>query len=164
MLTTHYEGGTQDDDYIQATVEANPERVNSAVSGMYQVIKQPLGYFGSSNRADDCGYVACALGQDLNSADMTNIVSGYDWGRSAEPVKDTQKSMLWFHGHIFNGKYLRQWKEEGINPFELHRAGFLSYDYCSSWKARQLGKTNFFYINQNKAKEIYKAYKSGFFK
>ena len=61
MLTTHYEGGTQDDDYIQATVEANPERVNSAVSGMYQVIKQPLGYFGSSNRADDCGYVACRL-------------------------------------------------------------------------------------------------------
>ena len=45
MLTTHYEGGTQDDDYIQTTVEANPERVNSAVSGMYQVIKQPLGYF-----------------------------------------------------------------------------------------------------------------------
>ena len=35
MLTTHYEGGTQDDDYIQATVEANPERVNSAVSGCF---------------------------------------------------------------------------------------------------------------------------------
>ena len=88
MLTTHYEGGTQDDDYIQATVEANPERVNSAVSGMYQVIKQPLGYFGSSNRADDCGYVACAIGQDLNSADMTNIVSGYDWFSVAQEWSD----------------------------------------------------------------------------
>ena len=92
MLTTHYEGGTQDDDYIQATVEANPERVNSAVSGMYQVIKQPLGYFGSSNRADDCGYVACALGQDLNSADMTNIVSGYDWFSVAQEWSDRNPS------------------------------------------------------------------------
>ena len=102
---------------------------------------------------------------DHNNADMSDGEYGrkYGWGRSAEPVKDTQKSMLWFHGHVFSGKYLRQWKEEGINPFDLHKAGFLSYDYCSSWKARQLGKTDFFYINQNKAKEIYKAYKNGFF-
>lgn len=88
----------------------------------------------------------------------------YGWGRFADPVKDTQKSMLWFLGHVFSGKYLHQWKAEGINPFELHKAGFLSYDYCSSWKARQLGKTDFFYINQNKAREIYRAYKNGFFR
>ena len=87
----------------------------------------------------------------------------YGWGRHSEPVKDTQKSMLWFQGHVFNGKYLNQWKADGINPFELHKAGFLSYDYCTSHKARMLGKTDFFYINQNKAKEIYKAYKNGFF-
>lgn len=102
---------------------------------------------------------------DHNSAEMTDNEYGrkYGWGRSAEPVKDTQKTMLWFQGHVFSGKYVQQWRAEGIEPFELHRAGFLSYDYCSSWKARQLGKTDFFYINQAKAKEIYKAYKSGFF-
>lgn len=102
---------------------------------------------------------------DHNNAEMSAHEYGkkYGWGRFAEQVKDTQKSMLWFQSHVFSGKYVRQWREEGIEPFELHRAGFLSYDYCSSWKARQLGKTDFFYINQNKAKEIYKAYKNGFF-
>lgn len=102
---------------------------------------------------------------DHNNADLSDREYGrkYGWGRSEEPVKDTQKSMLWFQGHIFSGKYVKQWRADGIEPFDLHRAGFLSYDYCSSWKARQLGKTDFFYINQNKAKEIYKAYRNGFF-
>jgi hypothetical protein len=102
---------------------------------------------------------------DHNNQEMTDSEFGrkYGYGKYAEPVKDTQKMMLWFHGHIFNGKYLQQWRAEGIEPFDLHREGFLSYDYCTSHKARVLGKTDFFYINQNKAKEIYKAYKSGFF-
>ena len=102
---------------------------------------------------------------DHNDADLTDGEYGrkYGWYKSAEPVKDTQKTMLWFHGHIFNGKYLSQWKADGIDPIELHRIGFLSYDYCTSHKARILGKTDFYYINQNKAKEIYNAYKSGTF-
>ena len=102
---------------------------------------------------------------DHNNADLTDREYGrkYGWGKFSEPQKDTQKTLLWFAGHIFQGKYLQQWRQEGIDPFELHRAGFLSYDNCSSWKARNLGKTNFFYISQAKAKEIYKAYKNGFF-
>lgn len=78
MLTTHGEGGLVDDDQIAQTVEANPERLNASVVGIYAPLKQPDGYFGSG-RADDCGYPACALGQDMNSADMVNAVSGYDW-------------------------------------------------------------------------------------
>ena len=103
---------------------------------------------------------------DHNNPEMSDRDYGqkYGWGKHAEPMKDTQKSMLWFQTHIFSGKYLHQWKQDGINPFELYRAGFLSYDCCTSHKARMLGKTDFFYINQNKAKEIYKAYKSGFFR
>ena len=90
----------------------------------------------------------------------------YGWGKGSPEMKDTQKSMLWFRGHIYSGKYTWSWKEAGIDRctlVELHRAGFLSYDYCSSYRARMLGKTDFYYISQNKAKEIYKAYKSGFF-
>lgn len=103
---------------------------------------------------------------DHNNAELSNGDYGrkYGWGKFPDPLKNTQKSMLWFQGHIFSGKYVQQWRADGIEPFELHRDGFLSYDYCSSWKARQLGKTDFFYINQNKAKEIYKAYKDGFFR
>ena len=102
---------------------------------------------------------------DHNNADMTDRDYGrkYGWGKSSEPVKDTQKSVLWFQGHIFSGKYLHQWRAEGIDPIELHRAGFLSYDYCTSYKSRILGKTDFYYISQGKAKEIYRAYKDGFF-
>lgn len=102
---------------------------------------------------------------DHNNDEMSDKDYGwkYGWGKHKEPFKDNQKAVIYFQRHIFNGKYLNQWKADGINPFELHKAGFLSYDYCTSHKARILGKTDFFYINQNKAKEIYKAYKDGFF-
>lgn len=105
---------------------------------------------------------------DHNNHEMSDRDYGkkYGWGKSADDMKDTQKSLLWFQSHIFSGRYIWGWKETGIDKamvYELHRAGFLSYDYCSSHKARMLGKTDFYYISQNKAKEIYKAYKDGFF-
>lgn len=105
---------------------------------------------------------------DYNNPNMSEREYGrkYGWGKSAASIKDTQKSMLWFHGHVFSGKYIQAWKKDGIDLqqlVELHRAGFLSYDFCSSHHARMLGKTDFYYLNQNKAKEIYKAYKNDFF-
>ncbi len=80
FLETEYLGGSQDKQQVQKTVTAIPNRVNASVAGMYLPLKQPWYYFGAeSGRADDCGYPAVALGQDLNSGDMVNIVSGYDW-------------------------------------------------------------------------------------
>lgn len=79
-LDKHYQGGTLDDQQISQTVEAIPDRINAAVSGMYALLGQPYVFFGSTTgRADDFGYPCIALSQDLNSGDMTNIVSGYDW-------------------------------------------------------------------------------------
>lgn len=107
---------------------------------------------------------------DYNNAEIPEREYGrkYGWYRnnSIPFMKDTQKSMIWFQTHIFSGKYVKAWKEDGIDLqmlVELHRENFLSYDYCTSYKARMLGKTDFYYISQNKAKEIYKAYKNGFF-
>ena len=106
---------------------------------------------------------------DHNNPEMTDRDYGrkYGWGKFASEMKDTQKSMLWFQSHVFSGRYISGWKKDyGIELrtlVELHGAGFLSYDYCSSSRARVLGKTDFYYISQNKAKEIYKAYKNGFF-
>jgi tetratricopeptide (TPR) repeat protein len=77
-LDLHYEGGTIDDEQMKETVDALPDRINSAVSGMYAILGQPNGFFGTG-RDDDFGYPAIAMGQDLNSADMVNIVSDYDW-------------------------------------------------------------------------------------
>lgn len=105
---------------------------------------------------------------DYNNHEMSDKDFGwkYGWRRSTPEVKDTQKSMLLFQSHVFSGRYIWAWKEAGIDRstiYELHRIGFLSYDYCSSYNARLLGKTDFYYISQNKAKEIYRAYKNGFF-
>lgn len=105
---------------------------------------------------------------DYNNSEMSDRDYGwkYGWRRTAETVKDTQKSMLWFLGHVFSGKYIRQWANDGIDIqtlVALNRSGFLSYDCCTSHHARMLGKTDFYYINQNKAKEIYKAYKNNSF-
>jgi len=77
-LDRHYEGGTFDDEQIFQVIEINPERINATVNGMYAVLGKPNGFYGSG-RADDFGYPTMALSQDLNSGDMTNIVSGYDW-------------------------------------------------------------------------------------
>lgn len=108
---------------------------------------------------------------DYNNQELSDFDYGrkYGWRRntSEQTKKDLQKNMIWFQSHIFSGKYIPAWKKENGIELQmlvaLHREGFLSYDYCTSWKARQLGKTDFYYINQAKAKDIYRAYKNGFF-
>jgi len=77
-LDLHYLGSTLDEEQMTEAVEAIPDRINSSVSGMYEILKTPYSYF-SGSRADDFGYPAVALGQDMNSGDMVNIESGYDW-------------------------------------------------------------------------------------
>ena len=79
-LDTHSDGGFLDDDQIQDVMEAIPSRISSSVNGMYAILGKPLEMFGTaSHRADDFGYIAMCLGQDLNSGDMVNPESGYDW-------------------------------------------------------------------------------------
>ena len=90
FLERQYEGGTLDDDQVQETVEAIPDRINSSISGMYSLLGKPDGFFdlGGDYRADDIGYPGIALSQDLNSGIMTNIVSGYDWFSTALEYSD----------------------------------------------------------------------------
>lgn len=81
-LDLHYAGGTLDNEQIEAAVSALPDRINSSLNGMYSLLGKPDGYFnlGSDDyRADDFGYPCVAMGQDLNSGDMINVVSDYDW-------------------------------------------------------------------------------------
>ena len=79
-LDAEYKGGTQSNSQVQATVGAIPERINAAVSGMYSKLGTPYAYFGATNsRDDDLGFPTITLSLDLNSGDMVNPVSGYDW-------------------------------------------------------------------------------------
>ena len=77
-LDAEYLGGTQSGSQVNETVDAIPSRINSAVSGMYAKLGEPDGYF-RNKRADDGGFPSICLSLDLNSGDMTNPVSGYDW-------------------------------------------------------------------------------------
>ena len=88
-LDLHYEGGEMDEEQLTETTSSIPKRADAAIAGMYSLLGKPYVYFGEdSERADDMGYVSVCMGQDLNSGDMTNIVSGYDWFSVALELSD----------------------------------------------------------------------------
>lgn len=102
---------------------------------------------------------------DLETLDAKEQGRKYGYSFNIE-CKDTQKTMLSFQKYVFSGRWLPAWVKAGFDKkmiWELHRIGFLAHDSSSNWQDRQLGHTDFYYINQAKAKEIYRAYKNGFF-
>ncbi len=89
FLEAEYKGGAQSNSQVQATVGAIPTRINAAVSGMYSKLGTPNAYFGTAaDRDDDLGYPTITLSLDLNSGDMVNTVSGYDWFSPALEFSD----------------------------------------------------------------------------
>lgn len=87
----------------------------------------------------------------------------YGWQKNPEvEAKDNIKSLVRFQKYIFSGRWEPEWVRAGYDRntiWELHREGFLSYQMYSNWNARATGKTDFYYISQKTAKEIYKASK-----
>lgn len=89
FLEAEYQGSSQSNSQVQETVGAIPERIDAAVSGMYAKLGTPFAYYGSaSGRADDLGFTTITLSLDLNSGDMVNPVSGYDWFSAALEYSD----------------------------------------------------------------------------
>lgn len=105
-LDLHYEGAQTDDEQNAETVAAIPERANAALNGMYALLGTPYVYFGTtSGRADDMGYTSVCMGQDMNSGDMTNIVSGYDWFSVA--LEYTDRTPTYANPQIRNGLFYK---------------------------------------------------------
>lgn len=105
-LDLHYEGATTDDEQNAETVAAIPKRANAALNGMYALLGTPYIYFGvASGRADDMGYTSVCMGQDMNSGDMTNIVSGYDWFSVA--LEYTDRTPTYANPQIRNGLFYK---------------------------------------------------------
>ena len=98
-------------------------------------------------------------------ADMPNMDYGrkYGWQKNPElTMKDSIKAVTHFQKYIFSGRWLPAWEREGYDRriiWELNREGFLSYQMYSNWTARHTGKTDFYYISQKNAKEIWKVEK-----
>lgn len=75
--------------------------------------------------------------------------------------KDTQQTLLFFQSHVFSGRFLPAWEKEGYDSntiWGLAYNGLLARDYSSSWQAKMRGETTFYYITQQTAKEIRKAF------
>ena len=88
----------------------------------------------------------------------------YGWGKSEKlmSLKDNLTAVTFFQKYIFSGRWLPQWEKQGYERhiiWELHRSGFLSHDYWTNSNARASGRTDFFYLSQKVAKEVYKEYK-----
>lgn len=62
------------------TYGAIPGRVDATFSGMFTMMGEPYGVFGSGRgRADDFGFIMAALSQDAEGADYIYPNSGYNW-------------------------------------------------------------------------------------
>lgn len=98
-------------------------------------------------------------------ADYENLAENefalkYGWGKGTNKQSDTFKSLKVFMEYVFTGRYLPGWIRQGYPReviWELHREGFLSYTNYSNYNARMRGQTDWYYIPQRTAREIYKA-------
>lgn len=65
---------------LTETYAAIPSRVDATFSGMFTMMGEPYGVFGTSRgRADDFGFIMAALSQDAEGADYIYPNSGYNW-------------------------------------------------------------------------------------
>lgn len=97
---------------------------------------------------------------DLETLPEDEYGRKYGWGKGAVKQTDSYKSLKVYMEYFFTGRYLHGWVNAGYEKetiYELNREGFLSYQNYSNWKARQTGRTEWYYIPQRTAKEIYKA-------
>ena len=94
---------------------------------------------------------------------LTNHEYGkkYGWQKSEKKPTLTIKSLMAYQKYIFSGRWLPAWEKQGFDRkvlWELYETGFLSYQYYSNWNARASGRTDFFYLSQQTAREIWKEY------
>ena len=88
----------------------------------------------------------------------------YGWGRGENSSlhKDNLKGVACFQKYFFQGRYIQGWEKVGYDRraiWQLNHEGFLSYQYYSNSQAKALGRTEFYYISQKTAKEIFKEWK-----
>ena len=73
-------GGMITADQLTETYTAIPSRVDATFAGMFNMMGEPYGVFGTGRgRADDFGFVMAALSQDAEGADYIYPNSGYNW-------------------------------------------------------------------------------------
>ena len=73
-------GSNISDDQLKETNSAIPSRSDATFVGMFTMMGEPYGVFGTrQGRADDFGFVMAALSQDAEGPDYVMPNSGYNW-------------------------------------------------------------------------------------
>lgn len=83
----------------------------------------------------------------------------YGWGKGTTKHKDNFDGVKVYMEYVFAGRYLPGWERAGYSReviYELHREGFLSYKWYQSYQARIRGKSDWYFISQKVARQIYK--------
>lgn len=87
-LDTKPEGQLTGEQYAES-LEKDPSLLAASVSAInYTVAKEYCVFGASQGRADDFGWPAFCLSEGCNSADITSIVSGYNWFSTASTYDD----------------------------------------------------------------------------
>lgn len=95
-------------------------------------------------------------------AEMPDLEYGMKYGWQKNPeliVKDSIKAITYFQKYIFSGRWLPAWEREGYDRrsiWDLNREGFLSYQEYGNWTARATGRTDFYFISQKTARQIWR--------
>lgn len=101
-----------------------------------------------------------------DEAEMSDSDYGrkYGWGKGEIRHTDCLASLKVYNRYWGWGAYLPRLKRQGFDShelWELRKEGFLSYKAYSSWRACQLHETDWFFISERTAVQIYKARKGG---
>ncbi len=87
-LDTKPEGQMTGEQYAESLAD-DPSKLASSVSAINYAIAKEYCVFGvSQGRADDFGWPAQCLSEGCNSADITSVVSGYNWFSTPSTYSD----------------------------------------------------------------------------
>ena len=87
-LDTKPEGQMTGEQYAESLAD-DPSKLASSVSAINYAIAKEYCVFGASQgRADDFGWPAQCLSEGCNSADITSVVSGYNWFSTPSTYSD----------------------------------------------------------------------------
>ena len=90
------------------------------------------------------------------------IESFHKWLDDHKNLSEDEKSIIIFQEYIASGRYVQDWIKAGYDANILHelcQEGFLSYQMNCGQTAIKLHKVDFYYLNQNTVKQIYRELK-----
>ena len=86
----------------------------------------------------------------------------YGWRKGPNKPEENFDGLKRFMDLIFGGRWLPHWVKEGYPReviIDLSCEKWLSYKGYSNWNARATGRTDWYYIPQRTAREIWKKWK-----